>query len=113
MVDLSGVPNGYNVRYVPEVTQDSSGAPVPLRGNAFLQVTVNAPSYDEDGNATFSPALTNASEYQTFRQLAWAGSFEGTTNIGLGVRARLPFRVFTLDGPGSGSRMVADVAHFW
>ncbi|WP_164200289.1 MULTISPECIES: AMIN-like domain-containing (lipo)protein [Pseudarthrobacter] len=117
VVDLSGVPNGYNVRYVPEVTEDGSGAPVPLRGNAFLQVTVNAPSYDADGNATYSPAnpdeLTNVSGYQTFRQLAWAGSFEGTTNVGLGVRGRLPFRVFTLDGPGSGSRMVVDVAHFW
>jgi hypothetical protein len=117
VVDLSGGPTGYNVRYVPEVTADASGAPVPLRGGAFLQVTVRAPSYDGNGSATYSPAnqaeLTNVSGYQTFRQLAWAGSFEGTTNIGLGVRARLPFRVFTLDGPGSGTRMVVDVAHFW
>lgn len=30
-----------------------------------------------------------------------------------GVRARLPFRVFVLDGPGSGSRLVVDVAHRW
>jgi len=29
------------------------------------------------------------------------------------VRARLPFRVLTLDGPGSGSRLVVDVAHYW
>ena len=40
-----------------------------------------------------------------------AGSFEGQTTIGLGVRARLPFRVFVLAGPGSGSRLVVDVAH--
>jgi hypothetical protein len=33
--------------------------------------------------------------------------------LGLGVRARLPFRVFTLDGPGSMSRLVIDVAHHW
>jgi hypothetical protein len=45
--------------------------------------------------------------------VAWAGSFEGYTRIGLGVRGRLPFRVFTLDGPGAGSRIVIDVAHFW
>ena len=51
--------------------------------------------------------------YQTFRQVAYAGSFEGYTSIGLGVRAWLPSRVFTLDGPGSGSRLVVDVAHFW
>ena len=55
--------------------------------------------------------MTNVSGYQTFRQVAWAGSFEGYTTLGLGVRARLPFKVFTLDGPGSGSRLVVDVAH--
>jgi len=35
------------------------------------------------------------------------------TTIGLGARARLPFRVFTLSGPGQGSRLVIDVAHRW
>jgi hypothetical protein len=46
--------------------------------------------------------------YQTFRQVAWAGTHHGTTSIGLGVRARLPFRVFTLP-----DRIVVDVAHRW
>lgn len=99
------------------MVQDGSGFDIPLQGGAFLQVTVNAPSYDSNYNVTYSPAakaeLSNVSGYQTFRQVAYAGSFEGYTSIGLGVRARLPFRVFTLDGPGAGSRMVVDVAHFW
>jgi hypothetical protein len=42
-----------------------------------------------------------------------AGSFEGLTTIGLGVRAKLPFRVFTLNGPDGHSRLVIDVAHRW
>lgn len=117
VVDLNGPAAGYTVRYVPQVVQDGSGFTVPVRGQARLQITVNAPSYDQNGNATYSPAspaeLSNVSGYQTFRQVAWAGSFEGYTNVGLGVRARLPFRTFTLDGPGSGSRLVVDVAHFW
>ena len=50
---------------------------------------------------------------RAFRQVAWAGSFEGYSSLGLGVRARLPFRVFALDGPDAGSRLVVDVAHFW
>jgi hypothetical protein len=78
---------------------------------------VNAPSYDQNGNVTYNPAakaeLSNVAGYQTFRQVVYAGSFEGYTSIGLGVRARLPFRVFTLEGPGSGSRLIVDVAHFW
>ena len=57
--------------------------------------------------------LTDVTGYQTFRQVAWAGSFEGYSSLGLGVRARLPFRVQTLPGPGAGSRLVLDVAHFW
>ncbi|MBT2250544.1 hypothetical protein JHV56_17795 [Arthrobacter sp. BHU FT2] len=118
VVDLGSGPHpGYTVRYVTEVVQDGSGFPVPVRGNARLQVTVNAPSYDSNGNSTYTPAnrseLANVAGYQTFRQVASAGSFEGYSTFGLGVRARLPFRVFTLDGPGQGSRLVVDVAHFW
>jgi hypothetical protein len=117
VVDLNGPVAGYTAQYVPVVVQDGSGLSIPLQGSAFLQVTVNAPSYDSNGNVTYNPAakaeLSNVAGYQTFRQVAYAGSFEGYTSIGLGVRARLPFRVFTLDGPGSGSRLVVDVAHFW
>ncbi|WP_224048589.1 hypothetical protein [Arthrobacter sp. NicSoilB4] len=117
VIDLNGPAGGNTVRYVPQVTQDGSGLPVALRGQAFLQVTVNAPAYDDSGNATYNPAnpneLTDVTGYQTFRQVAWAGSFEGYSTLGLGVRARLPFRVFTLVGPDAGSRLVIDVAHFW
>ena len=56
VVDLNGPVKGYTVQYVPVVVQDGSGADIPLRGRAFLQVTVNAPSYDSNGNATYSPA---------------------------------------------------------
>ncbi|RZS36786.1 hypothetical protein EV193_10620 [Herbihabitans rhizosphaerae] len=109
--------DGYSVRYVPQVTEDGSGFPVPLRGGAFLEVVAIAPAYDDAGNPTYNPAnrreLVNVAGWPTFRQVAWAGSFEGQTTIGLGVRARLPFRVFVLDGPAGGSRIVIDVAHRW
>ncbi|MEE2033471.1 AMIN-like domain-containing (lipo)protein [Rhodococcus chondri] len=109
VVDLAGPAAGYLVRYVPEVTQDGSGFPVPLRGGAYLQMIVRAPGYD----LPRSNELVNVTGYRTFRQVASAGSFEGQTTLGVGVRARLPFRVFTLDGPGNGSRVVLDVAHLW
>jgi hypothetical protein len=117
VVDLNGPVKGYTVRYVPDIVQDGSGFTIPVQGRARLQVTVNAPSYDQNGNVTYNPAakaeLSNVAGYQTFRQVVYAGSFEGYTSVGLGVRARLPFRVLTLDGPGPGSRLVVDVAHFW
>jgi hypothetical protein len=103
---------GYRVEYVGTVYEDPTGRVVPLRGGAKLQIVAQAPSYDLAGNLTYHFAnraeLVNVSGYRTFRQVAWAGSFEGQTNIGLGVRARLPFRVFTMPG-----RLVVDVAHLW
>ena len=115
--DLSGPATGYRVEYVSQVTQDGSGAPVPLRGGAFLRVTLSAPAHDANGQPTYRPAdpanVLNVSGYTTFRQVAYAGSFEGLTTFGLGVRARLPFRVLVLSGPGAGSRVVVDVAHYW
>jgi hypothetical protein len=116
VIDVKGRAPGYAVEYVPQVTQDGSGEVIPLRGGAKLQISVRAPAYDQNGHATFpagSPEIVNVSGFRTFRQVAGAGSFEGYTAIGLGVRARLPFRVFTLQGPGSGSRLVIDVAHRW
>jgi len=116
--DLNGRPAGYRVGYVRTMYADASGAVVPLRGGAKLRIVLTAPAYDPaTGRSTYSPAnpreLVNVTGYRTFRQVAWAGSFEGYTTIGLGVRARLPFRVFTLAGPGTGSRIVVDVAHTW
>lgn len=109
----------YDVRYVPEVRAEGSGDPVPVRGGAVLQVVVGAPAYDEHG-ATHLPAdpreVVGVNGWSTFRQVAWAGSFEGQSTLGLGVRARLPFRVFTLAGtPNSDHtpRLVIDVAHRW
>ncbi|MBO1269520.1 AMIN-like domain-containing (lipo)protein [Arthrobacter cavernae] len=117
VVDVNGQAPRYHVRYVPAVTQDGSGFTVPLRGGAFLQVTVATPAHDQDYNATYLPAnrdeAVNVAGFRTFRQVAFTGTFEAVTQIGLGVRARLPFRVFTLAGPGEGSRLVIDVAHRW
>ena len=120
VIDLNdagaGTP-GFDVRYVTRVAQEGSGATVPLRGGARLRVIVRAPAYDEDG-PTYVPAnrneLVNPTGYRTFRQVAWAGSLEGQTTIGLGVRARLPMRAFVLANlDGTGHRLVVDVAHLW
>ena len=108
---------GFRVEYVDSVHEDGSGAEVSLRGGARLRVVVVAPAYDEQGRATYQPAdrreLVGVAGYDTFRQVAWAGSFEGRTTVGLGVRARLPMRAFTLTDSAGASRVVVDVAHRW
>jgi hypothetical protein len=115
VLDVRGDIRGYVVEYGPVVV-DGIGTPVPLRGAADLRVIALVPDHLNEVD-TYNPAnekeLVNVTGFSTFRQVAWAGSFEGQTTIGLGVRARLPFRTFILDGPGTGSRLVVDVAHFW
>lgn len=116
VMDFAGSAPGYTVRYVSSVPSQAGNA-IPLRGAAFLEIVLQAPDYDANGNPTYTPAnpseLVNVNGWRTFRQVASGGSFEGYTTIGLGVRARLPFRVFTLAGPGNNSRLVIDVAHKW
>ncbi|HEY6744170.1 MAG TPA: hypothetical protein VI357_00500 [Mycobacteriales bacterium] len=118
VLDVRGGRAGmYWVNYVPEVRTDGAGFLVPLRGGAKLQVVAAVADHDVNYRSTYRPAnraeLVNVAGYRTFRQVAYAGSFEATTTVGLGVRARLPFRVFMLAGPGAGSRLVIDVAHRW
>lgn len=95
-------------------------AAVALRGGAFLQIVVQAPDHTPNGTLTYVPAdpreLVNVTGYRTLRQVAWAGSFEGSSTIGLGVRARLPVRVLAVTGlpnTANGTRVVIDVAHRW
>lgn len=114
--DLGRSRVGYHVRYVPAVYAQGSGDVVSLRGGASLQVDLLHPAYDANGRPTYAPAdpreLVSAAGYRTLRQAAWGGSFEGQTTVGVGVRARLPFRAFALH-TATGSRLVVDVAHRW
>ena len=114
VVDLDGPASGYSVRYVSQVLTDGAGQVIPLAGGAKLEITIRAPSNDNAGQPTY-PGVTlqrlpgvNLAGFRTFREAKFGGSFEGQTTIGLGVRARLPFRVSKL-----GNRIVLDVAHRW
>jgi len=115
--DLSGPATGYRVEYVSQVTNEDTGAPIPIRGGAILGIVLSAPAHDGNYQPTYQPAnrfeAVNVSGFSTFRQVYFGGTFEGLTDSALGVRARLPFRVTVLSGPGTGSRVALDVAHFW
>jgi hypothetical protein len=120
VVDVAEVGDfaAYSVRYVPAVTVDGSGATVPLRGGAALQATFGATGYDDAGAPTYAPAdrleAVDVRGFRTLRQVAWLGSFEGRSGIGIGTRARLPFRVLVLEGSSAHiDRLVIDVAHQW
>ncbi|MEU4291801.1 hypothetical protein AB0E63_26535 [Kribbella sp. NPDC026596] len=115
--DISGKPPGYTVRYASEVFYTHTNRPMPLRGGAQLEFAIDGNEVDATGRPAFQPPneleVADVTGYRTLRQVASGGSAEGFTVFGIGVRARLPFRVFTLAGPGSGSRLVIDIAHRW
>jgi hypothetical protein len=102
---------GYHVRYVARVSQEPSGRVIGVHGAAKLRITVLAPAARNFPVARRQ--LAKLPGFSTFRQVAGAGSVDGSTALGLGVRARLPFRAFTLRGPGNRWRLVIDVAHRW
>jgi hypothetical protein len=102
--------NGYQISYV-------SGDRSPMQGGAVLAVVMNAAAHDDDYRPTYLSRDPNravdVTGFRTFREVAFLGTFEAQTEIAIGVRARLPFRVILLSGPGAGSRLVIDVAHRW
>lgn len=111
----TGRPIGFHVRYVDQFHQDGSGDVIPVRGGAILEVRVAAPSYDPDtmqrtydGKAGQPLPEVDLGGYRTFQDTRFGASFEGDTQVAVGVRERLPFRVFQ-----TGNRLVVDVAHSW
>jgi hypothetical protein len=112
VIDIgNGAAPGYRVEYVKRIVDDASGKVIHVRGGARLHIAVLAPA--AKGFPANGHHIANVTGFKTFRQVVGAGSFEGITSVGLGVRARLPFRVLTIAGPGHQSRLVIDVAHHW
>jgi hypothetical protein len=117
--EFNGTAQGYSVRYSAQVLTDGEGLDlVPYTaGGAYLWVTLRAPAYDANHVSTIDARngdhVANVLRYETLRDVVFGGSFEGYTTFAVGVRARLPFRVTLLTGPGTHSRIVVDIAHRW
>jgi hypothetical protein len=119
VLDYADEADGFQVGYVSAIEGIGLPRPVDLRGGALLEILVQTP-YGEDAPSFWSGydprnpnELVDVAGWRTFRQVSLVEVYESQVTVGLGVRARLPFRVFTLDGPGNGSRIVIDVAHRW
>jgi LPXTG-motif cell wall-anchored protein len=99
------IPSYYSVRYVPVVRLDGSGDPLRLRGTAFLEVVVRAPTHDEHYRPVLTPTRLRP-DFPALREVDAPGSFEGQTTAGIGVSYRAPFRVLELANP---TRIVIDL----
>jgi hypothetical protein len=120
VIELAGPAAGAKARYVrriataPGLRQPNGGARLQVRIPATLppasatrgRVQSKLPPVDRR-------PMFDVRGFRTFRDVRWGRIGGRGSTIGLGVRARLPFRVFVLDGPGHRSRVVVDVAHRW
>jgi hypothetical protein len=101
------IPSYYSVRYVPVVRLDGSGQALRLRGTAFLEVVVRAPTHDQDYRPVLTPTRLRQ-DFPAMREVNAPGSFEGQTTAGIGLTQRVGFRVLELTNP---TRIVIDLAH--
>jgi len=120
--DLDGPETvGYTAAYVPVVRADGSGAPVPVKGRAVIEVVVRGPvqGTDNQGHQPWvSPqavgqdmvAPVKLAGWASLTQVAFAGSFEGQTTVAVGVRDRRPFRVW-ISSERHYRHVVLDIAH--
>jgi hypothetical protein len=109
VVDLNGEAPGYTVGYVREVHEDGSGKLVETRGRANLLVRLTpANAHHENGSPTYTGPSRFTVDYPALREVAFAGDFEATVSIALGIRHKNGFRVTTLGHP---TRIVIDIAH--
>jgi hypothetical protein len=111
VLEFTGPMNGYSVGYVDMAFTQPDGNIAGVRGGARLEIIAGASA------SRFEPEnpreVVPVDGWRTFRQVVDPGSFEGQSELGIGVQARLPFRAFVLAGPADGSSLVVDVAHRW
>jgi hypothetical protein len=102
---FQGSAPGWRVRYVPKVT-GAGGRAVPLKGEAFLEVTFEpARARDTAGRPTFPDGDLGPGAVSV-RQVRFAGDFEGQVRFGIGVAGRDGFRVVEQRDP---TRVAVDV----
>lgn len=108
------VPPGYRVSYVePPITEDGSGAEIPVPGSAFLQVRATpASGVDLSGDVpreTYTgPDRVAPVDGGVVTEVVRTGDFEGQVAWTIGLQQRVPFGVAVLEDP---TRLVVDVHH--
>jgi hypothetical protein len=103
----TGTP-GWDVTYVDQPASQGSGDPIDVAGQAALQVTITGAGYPYDTGVTefAGPDPLPGAGTRTVTEVAFDGTFEGTTVAFVGTTARAPFRVYALANP---TRVVLEV----
>lgn len=103
-----GVPQVELKQGQPPFTTDPAGLPLPVDGDAFLQLTFRGASRGgSDGPITYAGPTDFDPQLPELWQVRMAGDFEGVLTFILGLVDPPCFDLFTLDAP---TRVVLDLA---
>ncbi|MFI0417874.1 hypothetical protein [Spongiactinospora sp. 9N601] len=109
VIDLSGAVPGYSVRWAESLVQDGSGDPIPVKGGAYLQVSLRpANAHTDAGDLTWTGGPVFRAGLANVTDVVRTGDFEGVVGVGIVLDHRAGFRVFEQKQP---ARLVVDVAH--
>ena len=88
---------GYELEYVPVLTGDASGLPIPMDGtDSILRVVFRlAQAHTEVGTSSVLEAPPTGVGLSAITRYAPAGDFEGTVTYGIGVGRPMPSTVNT------------------
>jgi hypothetical protein len=100
-----GLPARVRVEYVPELIADGSGLPVPLAGQAILQVSMSPAQAHDDAGQVTAPGRVSFPLPNIITAVR-SGDFEAVTTYGIGLTQKEGFHTFALTSP---DRVVIDI----
>ncbi|WP_269508233.1 AMIN-like domain-containing (lipo)protein [Corynebacterium faecium] len=107
VVDLEGDGDpGWFVDYTSTPMQETVGQPLQVAGNSFLNINVDGTVYPFELGKDNNVPVTMAGDTGNVIDVISAGTYEGRSQVVVGLRSELPYSVQVLKDP---TRVVVDI----
>lgn len=107
VVDLEGDGDpGWFVSYTSTPMQETVGQPLQVAGNSFLNINVDGTVYPFELGKDNDVPVTMAGDTGNVIDAISAGTYEGRSQVVVGLRSELPYSVQVLENP---TRVVVDI----
>lgn len=107
-VDFAGTGEpGWFVNYVPSPLQETAGKPVKVAGSSYLNINIDGTISRSEAGLDAATPIDISSSSSNVVDIVHAGTYEGRTQIVVGLRSTLPYSVQLLDDP---TRLVVDIS---
>ena len=104
-LDGGGAP-GWFVDYTSTPMQETVGQPLQVAGNSFLNINVDGTVYPFELGKDNTVPVTMAGDTGNVIDVINAGTYEGRSQIVVGLRSELPYSVQVMEDP---MRVVVDI----